>query len=171
MDLILRKVRENDIIFGGVLIIANGDTNQLPNIDGTEIFLSTTLPFVFHVHFLTTLVRMLDPIGQQLLNLMTQRPVPETDIDIIVKVFGRKDNEHEAIERHQESRISSGVAFVEYSVDDEICNENSTQWVPACDDVVKYLNKECREPQKVVLTLESVVRLTVNSDNFSQGQV
>ena len=31
IDLILRRLGENDIIFGGVLIIATGDTNQLPN--------------------------------------------------------------------------------------------------------------------------------------------
>ena len=60
---------------------------------------------------------------------------------------------------------------MQFSADDEVCNEASTQWLPASEDVVNYLNKECREPQKVVVTLESVVRLTIITDNFSQGQV
>ena len=46
MSIILRRLRENDIS-GGVLIIADGDTNQLPNIDGTDVFLSTTLIIAF----------------------------------------------------------------------------------------------------------------------------
>ena len=88
-----------------------------------------------------------------------------------MKVFRRKDAEHEAMERHQEAIVSSGVAYVEFSAVDEICYGTSTQWVAASDDVIKFLNNECREPQKAVLMLESVVRLTINTANFFQGQV
>ena len=38
MDLILQKVRDSSLLFGGMLVIANGDTNQLANIDGSDIF-------------------------------------------------------------------------------------------------------------------------------------
>ena len=46
MGIILRRRRENDI-FDGFLIIADGDKNLLSNIDGTDVFLSTTLIFAF----------------------------------------------------------------------------------------------------------------------------
>ena len=193
VDLILQKVRDSSLLFGGVLIIANGDTNQLPNIDGSDVFLCTTLLFCFDIHFLTTLVRMLDPIGQELLDLMTQRPIPEHDVlriaSIIsqnctfvpswndltdyttMKVFGRKDAEREAMDRYQIAVSSSGEPFVQYVADDEICNDSSVQWVPASDEATKFLDRECREPRKVVLKKHSVVRLTVNTDSFSQGQI
>ena len=35
VDMILR-VKSNDECFGGVFIILNGDTNQLPNIEGSK---------------------------------------------------------------------------------------------------------------------------------------
>ena len=79
-----------------------------------------------------------------------------------MKIFGRNDAEHKAIERHQEAIISSGVAFAEFSADDEVCNVTNTEWITATDDVVKYVIK-CRKSQKSVLTLESVVRLTAFS--------
>ena len=38
MNLILQNVRQNQLFFGGIFVIANGDTNQLPNIDGSIFF-------------------------------------------------------------------------------------------------------------------------------------
>ena len=156
MDLILQKLRQNKLFFGGFFVIGNGDTNQLPNIDGSDIFLSTIVLFIFDTHFLTTLVRMLDPIGQRLLQLMTQRPIPQAGITTIVeivrqncsfanswddlsdasimKVFGRREAEIEAMNRHQLSIPASGDPFCENNADDEICHNSSINWVPANDD-------------------------------------
>ena len=193
MDLILQSVRQNQLFFGGIFVIANGDTNHSPNIDGSDIFLSTTLLFTFETHFLVTLVRMLDPIGERLLELMTQRPMPEVDVNSIVrnirenctflpnwdsvndssimKVFGRREAEREAMIRHQTFISSSGQPFYEFIADDEVCNSASNNWISANDDVSKFLNSECREPQKVIVKVESVVRLTINTENCSQGQI
>ena len=68
-----------------------------------------------------------------------------------MKVFGRNDAEHKAIERHQEAIISSGVAFAEFSADDEVCNVTNTQWITATDDVVKYVIKSAENRRKVCL--------------------
>ena len=60
IDLILQMVKEKDLPFGGVLIIANGDCCQMPSVTGTDKFQSSRLLFNFNFHFLIELVRMRD---------------------------------------------------------------------------------------------------------------
>ena len=62
INLILQNVRENTCMFVGVMVVGNEDTNQLPAIGGSDVFLSPTILFCFQTHFLTSLVRMLDPV-------------------------------------------------------------------------------------------------------------
>ena len=136
---------------------------------------------------------MLDPIGQRLLELMKQRPIPEADVNSIVriirdnctfvpnwdsvddssimKVFGRREAEREAMIRRQTSISSSGQTFYEIFADDEVCNSASNNWISANDDVSTFLNSECREPRKVIVKVESVVRLTIITENCSQCEI
>ena len=73
--------------FGGVLILANEDTNQLPAISGTEFSLTSTLLINFKCHFLTSSVRMGDPFGRRtLLDEVPQKPVPVDAIDYIISL-------------------------------------------------------------------------------------
>ena len=51
VDIILQRVRDSDMSFGGVLLLGNGDTNQLPAITGTERFLGSQKLFTFIVFF------------------------------------------------------------------------------------------------------------------------
>ena len=86
INLILQNVRENTCIFGGVKVVGTGDTNQPPAIDGSDVFLSPTILFCFQTHFLTSLVRMLDAVSKQLLDSMSQKPIPTRDIDTISEI-------------------------------------------------------------------------------------
>ena len=56
MSMILQDLRDNYEPFGGVVVIANGDCLQLPNVSGCDVFLSTSLLFGFNFHFLRHLV-------------------------------------------------------------------------------------------------------------------
>ena len=47
--LILQSVKCDDEGFGGVFMILNGDTNQLPKIDGSKVFLRNQILFNFKV--------------------------------------------------------------------------------------------------------------------------
>ena len=72
--------------FGGVFILANGDCMQLPNVTGRDAFLSSSLLFGFIFNFLTHL-RIVDRNGQRLLRLMETRPIAQSTIEEILRLF------------------------------------------------------------------------------------
>ena len=64
-----------------MFINGNGDTNQLPNIDGSDVFVSPLVLFCFKAHFLHYYVRMMDPTGKELLEMMSTKPISQEDIE------------------------------------------------------------------------------------------
>ena len=193
MDLVLQRLRDNNTFFGGVFVLANGDTNQLPTIESTDVFLSPTLIFQFRCHFLQHFVRMWDTEGTELLEKMSLKPVSHQDISWItniiskrctfvdswnditdrtcMKVFGKKEAEREAVILFRRSLISQGKTFVEVVAQDEMCPRLSNSWIPADQHTSEYLDNHCREPQKVILTENCLLRLTVNTESLCQGQI
>ena len=193
IDLILQMVKENDLPFGGVLIIANGDCCQLPSVTGTDIFQSSRLLFNFNFHFLLELVRMRDEKGQEVLRLLEQRPVPNAaiericlllsescnfhsswnnmELDNIMKVFGKRSAERKALEDHSTRIRQSGQPFFISNANDEMCLNKSQMWRPADTSATKNLNKTSREPENLLLYPKAVLRLTRNMESSSQGDL
>ena len=193
IDLILKNLKNNSSSFGGVFVICNGDTNQLPNIDGSNVFLSSLLLFCFKAHFLRHYVRMVDAEGKELLEKMTMKPVSNNDIVIIkkiiekrcrfvnsweeiddkriMKVFGKKSAEQEAINFYHQEIRNSGESYCEIVAIDEMCPNLSSHWQDATNEAVNFLNKECAEPKKLTLKKHCILRLTKNTDDLSQGSV
>ena len=193
VDLILQKLKDNYDAFGGIHILANGDCCQLPTVSGTDIFTSSSLVFGVNFHFLEHLVRMEDEQGRRLLNLMAQRPIPADDIVQIIslfsenanfvscweaitdrsimKVFGKKAAEREAIERHFSDIIGDNIDFYFVHSVDEISLIGSNTWRPCQASAVKYLNSQCREPEKLMIYETAIVRFTRNLRGLSQGSL
>ena len=193
VDLILQMVKLNDLPFGGVLIISNGDCCQLPNVSGRDIFQSCSLIFSFNFHFLNELVRMTDEKGQEVLKLLEERPVPpesierictllsencnfhqswdNVDREQIMKVFGKRCAERQSLQEHRAFIEQSGERFSISKADDEMCVNKSNIWRPADPEATKILNKDNREPENLLLYPQAVLRLTRNLDNSSQGDL
>ena len=193
MNLVLQRLRDNNTFFGGVFVLANGDTNQLPAIEGTDVFLSPTLIFQFRCHFLQHFVRMWDTEGKELLQKMSTKPISHQDISWIknvisrrctfvdswnditdrtcMKVFGKKEAERGALIFFRQSLISQGRSIVEVLAQDEMCPRLSNSWLPADQRTSEFLDNHCREPQKLILTENCLLRLTVNTESLCQGQV
>ena len=193
IDLVLQMLKQNELPFGGILIIANGDCCQLPNVEGTDIFLSSNLIFNFNFHFLEHLVRMVDVKGQEVLRLLEQRPVPMDSIDRIcellsencnfhsswqtveeeniMKVFGKKSAEQQALDEHRKRIEQSGNPFFVSKSVDEMCVTKSHVWRAADVTATKYLKKNCREPEMLIVYPKAVLRLTRNLETSSQGDL
>ena len=193
MDLILRTLRSSNMSFGGIFLIANGDTKQLPSFTGTDFFLSPSLLFAYRCHFLKFYVRMHDICGQTLLDLISLKPVPVDVIRQIIstignkcsfvddwndlpdggvmKVFGKREAVRQAVTKHQHSITSSGQPYVTFQAVDECRTRHSSIWRAASPEASKKLDKECREPRNLVLYQHCFVRLTVNQDDLCQGQI
>ena len=193
IDMILKDLKNNSSSFGGVFVICNGDTNQLPNIDGSNVFLSPLLLFCFKTHFLRHYVRMIDAEGKELLEKMTLKPISTNDIVIIkniiekrcsfvnsweeindkriMKVFGKRAAEQEAINYYHQEIRNSGEAYIEIVAIDEMCSHMSSHWQDATKEAVNFLNKECDEPKRLTLKKHCILRITKNTDDLSQGNV
>ena len=193
MDLIMQSLKKNTSFFGGLFVIANGDTEQLPNIDGSDFFLSTTLLFIFQCHFLMHFVRMMDPDGKALLDMMSIKPVRLEDLEkirsiisercsfveswgdindkTVMKVFGKKAAEREAVNSYQLKIIQDGHQYIQIDSFDEMCCRHSNNWTNADKSCTDFLNAQCREPKKLILTELCLLRLTINTEDLSQGQI
>ena len=193
MDLIMQNLKDNASSFGGVLVVANGDCCQLPNINGYNIFEACSFLFNFDFHFLEEFVRMEDPVGQELLKLLEERPVEEENINriigiiseqcnfvsnwqeltdrLIMRVFGKKVAEQEAFDKHCAFVESTEMNF-SYSMSiDEISTEGTHFWRPAGRKVSNQLNKQVTEYEKVLFYPNCIMRATQNLDGIQQGQL
>ena len=194
MDLILRKIKENEEPFGGVFVVANGDCCQLPNISGLNIFEAFSFLFSFDFHFLQHFVRMVDPIGQELLRLLERRPLTEDDISrvveiisnscnfvgswndihdaMIMKVFGKRVAEQEATEKYFEKIEGTDMPFRYSYAQDQICTQGNSVWRTADNrSVTNYLNYNVSEYEKLLFHPSCVLRATQNLKGIQQGQL
>ena len=190
MDLLLQRVKENYAPFGGVFLLAHGDCMQLPNVSGCDVFQASSLLYGFNFNFLTHLVGMEDLNGQRLLLLMQQRPIPECDIeeivqlfgdhchfvdnwqnldDSIMKVFGKKAAEREAVQRHLAMIQRSGAPHFFIIAKDEVRMSGSHAWRDAASDVTNFLDRNCQESPRLLIYERAVVRFCRNMDSKWQG--
>ena len=192
MDLLLQKVKDNFSPFGGVFVLANGDCMQLPNVSGRDVFLSSSLLYGFNFIFLTNLVRMVDRNGQRLLRLMETRPISQSNIEEVVdlfsahcvfvvswadldptimKVFGKKAAEREAVDRHLEAIRASGSSHYFIQAKDELRLSGSHSWRDCSADVSKFLDRTVREPARLLVYAWAVVQFSRNLATTQQGSL
>ena len=193
MDLIMQSLKEVNVPFGGILVLATGDPCQLPSITGHNVFCSPLMITSFNIHLLNHFVRMEDPRGQIMLKLMWEKPIPADKITAIVKciseecqfvvdweqltdqtimkVFGRRKAVEDTLERHFENVKNSGVQYKVFKSRDEICPKHACNWKLADSEGTKFLNKEVREPEKLFVHMFVVLKITENCNdlNIPQG--
>ena len=177
-------------LFGGVLVIANGDALQLPPPSGSPIWISTTALVLFNFHFLKEFVRMVDLESQRLLRLLAKRPLTEDEAneacDIIrkeckfvhsfdsvprqiLRVFGTRAAEAAEVAKHREELLNSSVKSMELSCDDEVlCG---TVWKSTKES--KSLDNFALQPKSLLIYPGAIMRFTACNarEKQSQGQL
>ncbi len=160
MDKIFQSLKDSNEPFGGVLVIANGDCCQLPNIEGVAVFQSSTVIFGFQYCFLQHLVRMRDDAGRQLLNMLEKRPIDADDVPEILplietnctflnswddldhgttmRVFGKRAAEKASNHNHESAIRSSNTPLFIANAHDEMCSNKSQIWRPADKQVCPF---------------------------------
>ena len=195
MDNVLQAVSENNLPFGGKIVISTGDFRQLPPPTGTFLLLSNSVLANFELQYLKHYVRMQNQQGKRLLDLLSEYPVTEACIKEcceiidkfcnfvstwsevpldILRVFSTKNAEKEAVEE----RISfvtthQNIQSVSFQCKDEMSNTGTQNWVTASAPVTKFLNRSCLEPKSLLIHVGCVLRLTCNlpSVKLFQGQL
>jgi hypothetical protein len=92
LNIILRKIRGNEVPFGGVLLIATGDFRQLAPVTGDLVWVSTELFTTFDIAAMKHLVRAMDDkFLQRLIEIDQGIELRDSDIEEYVKIITDPD--------------------------------------------------------------------------------
>jgi len=188
LDLILRKVKESNQPYGGAIIIATGDNEQLPPIEGEEVWLSSQIGTLFDVVMLQHMVRSAE--DQDLQNIITTMRKPELsarDIntvirllnercyrnnranfyevrDSVVRIVARKAAVREVTNIWLNKKIEQEQVphFTSNSID-EAKLPGDEQWQPAENNIVSFLNRNCARRNVLQLFVDMVAEMTENN--------
>ena len=193
MDIVLQTIKNVPLPFGGVLLLASGDPKQLPPPTGNQIWLSPLMLTSVRLYKLSTPVRMVDSIGQDFLNAISQINLTDDDIKSLIDVFSchckfqeSVDNteldsipifatraaERRSIQQKVQALRDSHESFTEVKCIDEVKTTVIQNW-KVDSAVTVFLNKKCLEPSILYLYKEALLRVTMNLPEFgiTQGQL
>jgi predicted GIY-YIG superfamily endonuclease len=198
IDSVMRRITNNNAPMGGKLVIANGDSRQIPPCDGDPFWTSFHLVTDFKILNLNHFVRSAsDPILQRCINVFNKIHLTTSEIETFVKdvisntqhfesfneisdryvrIVSKREAEREATNRYLESKISDeNVDVFTFHAVDEVDN-GSGSWLETKEkSVVRQLNKHVLEEENLHVFEGAIVRLTYNERGgrvqFSQGQL
>ena len=187
IDLILQHVRESDLPFGGVFVLANGDALQLPPPTGTPIWITTAALVLFRFYFLQEFVRMSHPEGQRLLKILANRPLTEDDADEackiisqeckfvtsvasvprqVLRIFGTRAAEADEVEKHRAEILATNIPCKLIYSEDEVLA--GTVWQASSEKLA--LEKMALEPRSLLCYAGAVMRFTACNAKQKQSQ-
>ena len=177
IDWILQHVRESELPFGVVFVLANGDARQLPPPTGTPIWIPTAALVLFRFYCLQKFVRMSHPEGQRLLKILANRPFNEDYADEackiisqernfvtsiasvprhVLRIFGTRAAEADKVEKHRAEILATNIPCKQIYSEDEVLT--GTVWQATSEKLV--LGKMALEPRSLPCYLGAVMRFT-----------
>ena len=195
VDSVFQVVCDNNMPFGGKLLICSGDFLQLPPPSGTILLRSNTVLTCFCFHYLKFFVRTTNAAGQRLLTLLSEYPSNEfihrEILDLIdrhctfvpswhsvpsesLRVFATRLAEQEAItERIDSIEKLANTRSCHFTALDEMTSCGTQNWIKATSSISGFLNRVCPEPEFLFVHEGAVLRLTCNlpQSNLHQGQL
>ncbi len=188
MDGILRILMENNLPWGGKLLLSCGDAKQLPPVKGTVLWASMNICTVMEVFVFKAYVRARDE-NLRWLNNQCRKQLDADECsaaaavilrecrfeddwstvpDIAMRIVPTKAAEMKVMDEFLAGRVTRNFAAI-----DEV--QNGQTWDLAGPKVTKVLNGRCYEYDICRLYVNAVVRMTYNDRTcahpFSQGQV
>ena len=197
LDQTFRFVNNNNLPMGGVLVLGNGDPKQLRPPSGPLLWISPIVLTNFRFFYLKEYVRMMDPNGERLLNLLDKTDLSDEDADEIIQIISDHCNfltcwndiprestilrvvptkmaEKKLVQSHTDYITSLNIPSTTLPSSDEISRRGQNLWSTTQDkNAILCLNKNCLEPQKLFLYKGAPMRLTRNhvGQQLSQGQL
>ena len=201
LDIILRKIRQNNIFFGGLLIIATMDHKQLPPVKGTPFLVSPHIITCFKFSILSHSVRASqDPHLERAVNIARMNPLSYTheileefqhlianafthvsdwNNEIITpdvfRIFSKKLPAKESVQEYIK-QVMNQLPDSDY-IERESCDfqnrvSSLSEWVIARENTRLKLDKVLKEPRYLLFFVGALYEFTFNEENvFSQSQL
>jgi len=198
LDVIMRRVRDNSIFMGGLLLVCTMDALQLRPVTGRPALLSPHMLTCFTLHELHHSVRASrDPVLREIQSYTRKHPAELTESDIrrfrqlieqnctfvptwddprlspnMLRVFGKKAAAREAERRLLvQARAIYCHMLLRQAVDEESTAEGN--WIPATDRTSSTLSRKIKEPSVLYFFPNAHYEITFNDRDgrFSQSQL
>ena len=201
LDILLRQVRDTNIFFGGILIVATLDHRQLAPVKGLPFLLNSHILTCFDFQTLNHSVRANNDLKFQRLQFICRMHPKEYNQEIldefkelvsnectfvdswddpiitpdVFRVYGKKLPAREASESYisQVKNLLDPSQYVECESND-LQNQRSslTEWIPANDYIRNLLDKYTKQPRHLLFFKGAVFEFTRNEDGvYSQSQL
>ena len=196
LDHTLRFINNSNQPMGGVLVIGNGDPKQLRPPSGPLLWISPVLLTNFKLFYLSEYIRMVDPLGTRILALLDNVHITEEETaeivntlqhncrfvetwneindEAILRVVPTKQAERKLIDQHYQIIQNLQRDHQSFKSVDEISRRGQNLWTATKDDKsVKHLNKNCLEPDCLLIYEGAPMRVTRNilELQITQGQL
>ena len=201
IDIILRRVRNSQIVFGGVLIIGTMDHTQLQPVSGRPLLLSSLIITCFVMVKLVTSVRCAGDENFRRLQELLRIHFSKYTNDILIelrrllntvptyvpnwnspsigndtyRLYGKKTPAIEATRNYVNSirnSIPSSQIREKRGVDVEKMRHSHRDWIPAQATTSQCLSRKVKEPQTLLLFRFGIYEFTHNLDgSYSQSQM
>ena len=201
MDIILRRIRDNDIFMGGILVIGTLDHKQLPPVQGHPFL---TSPHVFSSYEFSMLKKSVrangDPNHQRVQEIIrthrsrhTKEVLEELEILIseyytfvetwndpiitpdVFRAYGKKLPANAACMNYIEqvkNQLNEDQYIIQDSQDYEKSQHSLEDWRVASPYTREKLDKMCKEPRKILFFKGAVYECTYNKKgHFSHTQL
>ena len=190
MDLVLRRLRETPVPFGGIFLLGSGDPLQLAPVEGIPIWCSCHLLTTFRVFMLHEYVRCaVDRDLRRLITIMRHMDVTDQESTEFCEIITRRCSRRQlvpdwkdvppAVLRVLPTRKAVATAVADYlrrkredpalvsatfTAVDEV-ESSAGNWAPANEQCVRHLNHTCAEHEELFVFVGAVMRLTFNNTN------
>ena len=190
MDLVLRRLRESPVPFGGIFLLGSGDPLQLPPVQGMPIWCSCHLLTTFRVFMLHEYVRCaVDADLRRLISIMRILNVTDEETTEFCAIITRRCGRHNFIPHWDDvppavlrilptkkavatavadylrrKRADPALVSATFAASDQV-ESSAGNWVTANEQCVRHLNRTCAEEHELFLYVGAVMRLTFNNTN------
>ena len=193
IDAVLRRIKNIEKPFGGCILFATGDHQQLKPINGNYIWMSSYFVTNINVLKLENFVRSAqDPDLQTIIKTMRKEDLHHRQIKAVTNIIERRcktnrvenfENLNDDVltlvskraaareikEKFLERKMSeNGATYFTSEAIDEVRLQGEPNWNPADAATKKQLDRVCLAPQILVLFPNTVMQLTYNN-NRPQG--
>ena len=201
IDMILRRIRNSHIVFGGVLIIGTMDHTQLLPVSGRPLLLSSLIITCFVMVNLKTSVRCVDDDNfqrlQELLRMNYLKYTPQDYVELrhllstvptfvsdwnspeigsnTYRLYGKKKPAIQATKDYINSirrNIEASNLLEKRAVDVEKMRNSHRDWIPAQPVTSEKLSRKVKEPETLLFFKYAIYEFTHNLDgHYSQSQM
>ena len=194
LDFVLRDLMHTDVPWGGKLIIATGDCQQLPPIDSSPIWISSHMITTFYLITLKNYVRSADDEDlREVIELLRKTDPSESDADTLcdiitlrchfvscwsrvprtaMRVVATRQAEKDVTKSYLADLAQDNITVEEFECHDET-ESAGAQWNKAHEFESRKLDRLLLEERCLKIFTGALVRMTYNNnlgDVFSQGQ-